>query len=605
MSDLTDTILSRKKIAYDYLSDKRQSWDEYEDIFANKLSDTISANTTKSRVNDPRLATLAIERSNRVMAQLPTGKIRGISKNDEGAEKLMNLVVDKYVLPNANAQFPFLTKMRMVDLYSNIYGNFFSFVDWDVRKNGYVGPDVWMLNIRDVFHQVGAVSLEDSDYVICRTWRPLSFFENLKSSQGYKNVGKIVNRLKELTGDKSRRTSEEKTRREDEEYPDAQEAKKKGFFEVLSMYERDRWVDFCVDAKDDGVFRDFKNPHDNDELPVVCKYSIPLIDDFMGMGDFERGKSMQYTLNSVWNLYLDAVKISIFPPVLLNKDGIASMSSIKFGPAAKWLVRGNNISNVAQTLNLSPQGISTFNNTQRAVIAALLNSFGTTDTSVTSETDPGFGKTPQALKMQGARENTRDSADRFYMEEYLKKVMNRMVNLLSKNQSGALQIRMFSDEIEELTKLYPDMKEMYSEKTGKFTIPKSKMGSMIYDYEIVSGSTYAVDQKEQQANLSGILEMYMSNPEMVEGKFQQEGKEFRLGELLTRIISNSGIQDWDKIIVDTNEGQGGEENVEQVIAQAEDQFMQGVQEMVEGNQQGAAQAAMGAPTAVSQTPPVV
>ena len=42
-------------------------------------------------------------------------------------------------------------------------------------------------------------------------------------------------------------------------------------------------MDFCVDA--DLEFRDIKNPHDNGELPVVCKYSIPLIDDFMGMGE--------------------------------------------------------------------------------------------------------------------------------------------------------------------------------------------------------------------------------------------------------------------------------------------------------------------------------
>jgi protein-disulfide isomerase-like protein with CxxC motif len=31
-----------------------------------------------------------------------------------------------------------------------------------------------------------------------------------------------------------------------------------------------------------------------------------------------------------------------------------------------------------------------------------------------------------------------------------------------------------------------------------------------------------------------------------------EGKEIKLGELLTRIISNSGIQEWDKIIVEKN-----------------------------------------------------
>lgn len=586
MSKLTDEIQQRKHASFMALANKREAWDEYEDIFTSKLSDSVS-DTTKSQVFDPRLSTLAIERSNRVMAQLPTGKIRGVSKNDEGGEKLMNLVMDKYVLPNANAQFDFLTKMRMVDLYSNIYGNFFTFVDWDVRKNGYTGPDVWLLNIRDVFHQVGAVSLEDSDYVVVRTWRPLSFFENLKKGDGYKNVPAIIKNLKDKTGDKTGRSSDEKSRREDSEYPDSQEANRKGFFEVLSMYEKDRWVDMVPDA--DMVFRDQANPHENDELPVVCKYSIPLIDDFMGMGDFERGKSLQYTLNSVWNLYLDAVKLSIFPPTLINKDSVASSSSIKFSAAAKWLMRGN-LDNAAKVLNLTPQGINTFNNTQGAVISALLNTFGTTDTSVTAETDPAFGKTPQALKMQNARESTRDNADRFYMEQYMKKVMNRMVNLIGKNQKESMQIRLFKDEIEELTQQYPEMEEMYNEKSGKFSIPKGRV-NMVYDYEIVSGSTYAVDQKEQQQNLVSMMEMYLTNPELIEQKFQAEQKEFKLGELMTRVISNSGIQDWDKIIVDMNEGGNEEQNDQQVVQQAEEQFMQGLQQI------------MGSPQQASQVPP--
>ena len=255
MSKLSDLILSRQDSSFNHLSPKRAKWDEYEDIFFNKLSDRVSG-TTKSQVFDPRLSTLAIERSNRVMAQIHTGKVRGISSNDIVGEKLLNLTLDKYVLPNANAQFNFLTKMRMVDLYSNIYGNFFTFNDWDVRQDGYIGPDTWLLNIRDVFHQVGAVSLNDSDYVIIRTWRPLSYFENLKPTQGYKNVGKIVAKLKELSGDKSRRSSNEKSKREENEYPEATEAKAKGFFEVFSMYERDRWADFVVDGGDDGVFRE-------------------------------------------------------------------------------------------------------------------------------------------------------------------------------------------------------------------------------------------------------------------------------------------------------------------------------------------------------------
>ena len=253
-----------------------------------------------------------------------------------------------------------------------------------------MGPDMWLLNIRDVFPQVGAVSIEDSDYMIVRTWKPLSYFESLNKQQGFKNLPQIITKLKEVSGSKQNRDSSSTSKREENQYPSTASAKKAGYFEVLTQFEKDRWVDFCVDA--DLEFRDQKNPHDNDEIPVVCKYSIPLLDDFMGMGDFERGKTMQMVINSNWNLYLDAVKMSIFPPALINKDYIASMSSIKWGAAEKWLVRGANTANAAQVLNLTPQGVATFSSTYQVANSALLNQFGTTDTAVTAQTEAGFGK---------------------------------------------------------------------------------------------------------------------------------------------------------------------------------------------------------------------
>jgi len=128
MSKLRDQILNRKNAAEDYLRTKRTLWDKVEKLAHNQLNDAVSGGA-KSRVFDPKLMTLALERSFRVMAQLPTGKVRGVSKDDIGASKLKNLIIDKYVIPNANAQFDFLTKLRMVDLYSNIYGNFFVLVD--------------------------------------------------------------------------------------------------------------------------------------------------------------------------------------------------------------------------------------------------------------------------------------------------------------------------------------------------------------------------------------------------------------------------------------------------------------------------------------------
>jgi hypothetical protein len=240
--------------------------------------------------------------------------------------------------------------------------------------------------------------------------------------------------------------------------------------------------------------------------------------------------------------------MSIFPPILVNKDNIASMSSVKWGAAEKWLVR-NQINNSVTPINLTPQGISTFNNTYQVANAALLNMFGTTDTTTTQQIDPGMGKTPRALAMQQMRENARDSADRFYMEQFLVKVMNKMVNLMSKKQSSAISLRLFEGDIEEMAKQYPDIKDSYDQKKGILTIDKKKTGSILYDYEITPGSTYAVDQQQQQQNLSMMLDLVMKNPGIIQA-MQQEGYEFKVGEAFKRIIANSGIQDWDKIVVE-------------------------------------------------------
>ena len=584
--ELTKTIISRYDAADKYLETKRERWTDYEKLFNNELQDSISA-LTKSEIFDPVLSTMQIERSNRVMAQLMTGKFKAMSKNDEASSKLMNMTIDKYVLPNANSQFDFLTKCRMIDLYSNIYGNFFAFVDWVAKEDGYVGPDMWLINIRDIFPQVGAVSLEDSDYVIVRTWKSLEWFRSIENTEGYQNVKTVIRLFSDRAGEKMDRDFKDRTSREYQEYQEAMEAKKSGYFKVLSMYERGRWVDYVPGA--DTIIRDMDNPNEDGELPVVCKYSLPLLDDFMGMGDSERGKSMQMALNGNWNLYAGSIKMSIFPPVMLNKQAIAAQNSIKWGPAEKWL--GNNSSNFAQVLNLTPQGVQTFNNTKQSIYASLQQQFGTSFTNATTEDSTLMGKTPQALKMQVAREGARDSADRFYMESFLTKVMKRFATLITKKQPKALQIRLFKDEIDELFNQYPEFEEMYNEKTGKIKIGKGQFSNTLFDYEIVSGSTYLADKKEQQDNLTATLSLLTANMQpnpqtgevtspMIE-RLKSEGREVSVSELVTRILSNSGVQGWDKILPDLTNGDKEGFKTQQMLAQQKQQFDQAIAQMMQ------------------------
>ena len=585
MNEIKELLLSRYEAADNHLELKRIKWDNYEKLFNNELQDSISA-LTKSEIFDPVLSTMQIERSNRVMAQLMTGKFKNMSKDDEASTKLMNMTVEKYVIPNANSQFDFLTKLRMVDLNSNIYGTFAVFIDWIAKEKGYVGPDMWLLNKRDVFKQVGAVSLEDSDFVIVRTWKSIEWFRSVEKLDGYKDVKKVIGLFSDRAGEKQDRQFKDKTSREYHEYTDAMAAKKSGFFKVLSMYERDRWVDYVPGA--DTIIRDMDNPNEDNQLPVIEKYSLPLLEDADGMGDSERGKSMQMALNANWNLYAGGIKMSMFPPVKLAKNGVAAMNSIKWGPAEKWL--GKNDTNFAEVLNLTPQGTNTFNNTKQSIYGSLQQQFGTSFTNVSQSDSSLAGKTPQALKMQVAREGARDSADRFYMESFLTKVMSRFANLITKKQPKALQIRLFKDEIDELFEEYPEFDKMYNKKTGKIKISKGQFKNALFDYEIVTGSTYIADKKEQQDNLTSTLMLLTQNlgpNEMGEvsspiiDRLKQEGRDTSISELVTRILSNSGTQSWNKILPDITKGDKAQFQTEQMLQQQAQQFDQVIQQMMQ------------------------
>lgn len=573
---LETLVKDRQQRSFESLTSKRVLWTELENIFLGNLSDKISIDS-KSRVFDHKLSTYILESEARVMAQIPVGKVKNISKNDALSAALMNLILEKYIIPNANAQFPLLVKLRMLHRMSKLYGNAFAFVDWDIKRNGYMGPDLFLLKIWDVFPQVGAVSLDDSDYITVRTYRTLDEIKQLGKRKNYKNIDKVVTELRDKSGTKDKQDRDNESVRETSEYPDKQPAKGKGYFEIFTMFERDRWVDYVADAN--TVIRETKNPNDDGELPVINKYGIPLVDDIMGTGDGERGRSMQYVINSTWNLALDSAKYSIFPPVVFNQDVIVK-SSIKRKPGANWLVRGN-VDQAARPIQLSPQGVQTFQNVFNSANASLLNMFGTTDTSVSSQTDVAFGKTPEALKQQSARENSRDNWDKFYMELALTQIMKKFVNMTAKKQTGSLQVRMFEDEVKDLIAKYPEMQEMYDDKKGIIKINKKHTGSTLYDWEIVSGSSFAVDKQAQQDNLLRFLDVLGKYPFFLQG-LQQEGTMLSFTEYAKRFLADN-TEDWDKILL-TQDNPSAQKDTqdEQMLDQHAQEFQQALEQMMQG-----------------------
>jgi len=581
-----DSLFSDFHASDKYVSTKREDWDEKENIFFCKNPDEITEDETKSNINDPRLATYALERSGRVCAQLPTGKPFALTKNDRGKNKLMTLVLNKWVYPNAKSQFPLITKFKMMDMYSYIYGSSFGLVDWVVdKKKGYIGPDLFLLNIRDVFPQAGAISLEDSDYIYVSTLKTKEWLKS-RDSDTWKNIDKV---LKKTKGTSRSEMSSERISTRYADFYNSYDAggKENPYVELITRYERDRWITFEPESRE--IIREIENPHKNGEVPVVSKHCFPLLDDFFGLGDVERGATLQKAMDSLINLYFDGVKMQLFPPLQINPDEVVA-SSIKMRPGTKMYMDRPNQS--VQAMAVSDKSLATFQSTYNFLLGALENTNGTSSTQVSQQYDSTAGKTPQALKMQQARENTRDLMDRYQMEVTVQNVIEKFVNLQANKMEAPLILSLFSAEVEQIAKEFPDIVEFFESGEGaKLTIDKELLKGK-YRFEVDSGSMIKRDDELELANLNTMLQVVLQNAQInpqtgrvmspLINIMEENGKKLNTAELFKQWVIKAGINDWDKIIIEDQEeettgGEQGEQGVpidqvEQEVAEFEQQL---------------------------------
>ena len=161
------------KYEYSYKKDYEEDWSIHEDyvktfdpleaMLLGQVYDTVSNSVDGAKITDSYTATLAIERAARVVGKLPEGVTEATAKADQGKAAFMDILRQKWIYPNANAQHNFETKLRLWQLYSSVYGYMPMFYDWNVSNTGYVGPDCWLWNPRNLVPQQGRTSLADAD----------------------------------------------------------------------------------------------------------------------------------------------------------------------------------------------------------------------------------------------------------------------------------------------------------------------------------------------------------------------------------------------------------------------------------------------------------
>lgn len=548
---------------YESIATVRDTWEEKEAMMMGHTIDSITKSETKSKVFDPRLSTISFERMMRVTAQMASGKIQALTKQNKGKSVFMNLIHQNYVIPNANTQYDILTKFRLLDFYSFVYGSMFALVDYMVTDT-YVGPDFHILPIRNVVPQAGKYNLNDSDYVFVKYRVSKEWL--LKQRVGtWKNIDKLI--------DVEGSSSDDDDTHNETRYSGQRKDK---LYDIYTKYERDRWVTVSKDGK--YTLRDIANKQMEGELPVVEKHAFPLLDRFFGLGEFEKGRTLQLATNSLINLYLDGVKMSIYPPYKVYLPDIVAQT-LDQRPGAMWVLKNNNPNAISQ-VSISPQGINSFQSTYQFLIASMMNQAGTTDTSVSREADISQGKTPQALKQMAMREGARDNFDRFLIEKTIEKIYDRFINLIATKQEKPIKLQLLAKELEQVSEIYPDAVEMFeTNEMGEVVIDPKEIKDVKYKYFIDAGSTMKKDETIENETLTNLIALILKIPGAIEqakqtGKVVFGDKVVEFAELLKRYIMTSGIQDSDKLITDVKNDAGALPGIEQ---DSEMQSMMGMQ----------------------------
>lgn len=541
-------LIDEYKEDFDALSTIHDEFSDKEKVLMGVKVDKITKGSTKSQIVDPTLQTAILKQNNETMAQLPTGKVETYL-GDEGKSLLMNLLLDNHILPNANTQFDVYTKFWLLSLYRKVYGSFGVLVDY-VQSDSYTGSDFTLIPVRSLVPQKGRYTVEACDHICVRSVVSKSWLLE-RDTKYWKNIDKLITDAPEAKADTDYQTyAEEKYSNESV----AGTPSKKTEFELITRYEKDRWITFSKDAK--VIVRDIDNPHDNGEIPIVVAHSYPLLDRFFGLGEFERGMTLHKAQSSLVNLYMDGVKMSIFPPLKLDPKNLV-METIKRDPGAMWFVKGGNMGAIDQ-VQISPQGLNTFNSTYGFLKGAMLALTNTTDTSISSDQDVGMGKTPQALKMQQMTQQMKTGFDRKMMDIAIEKIYNKMIDVMLARQEKPIKLKFMESEVARIKARYPDVAEVIGVDKGELVIKPTDIADSKYRFNIDAGSTVRKDEALENETLTSLLELIFKipgAPEQIQasGTITVGNQTINFAEIIKQWIITSGIHDWDKIVEDAKE----------------------------------------------------
>jgi len=386
----------------------------------------------QSLVFDPRVFTIIFEKTSRLFAKKPRGRLvpreGGDSLGAEISNQLLNFQWDDNERVDS---VPMLSKWAMMDQNARKYGASFALVKWHYetikdgknkkRKTWYDGPSMKVWNNRDVLVDDSYSSIKN--WVQLRDYVSLQDLENVndtaKGKPVYKNLDILKRKMTEEKSGGDTRASNWTSKNLSISGLEDQRGRDSTFqtVEIVTEYRKERWITFA--PKHGVVIRDIPNPYDHQQIPVVMLKYYPVDDDIYGLSEIEPIERLQKAINSLVNQYIDSVNMGLYPIVKVRSQGV-QMHTLEWGPGKKWIM-DDPTDVVAHEQGTA--GIAEFTSTYRFLVSALQEAAGETSAGM-SQIIPGQPeKTATEVQDLAIQRNARDNFNQIFLQEAMKKQM--------------------------------------------------------------------------------------------------------------------------------------------------------------------------------------
>ncbi len=537
--------------------DWTRQWTEPFDEFVRIARNETEPGTPQeyARVSDGTTASLIRKTPKRIIQQLPTGVVSSDDDNDWLPIVAEFILLNK-IIPYANSDYDLIQKFWSTVENGLVVGGQAVYTPFLKRGREFT-TDASLVYWGDIFFQPGKKSFYDCDYFFMRSWwQPETIDQILEADKKIaeeveKNGGEYTSTwdakaLQEVKKNITSKDAEARTRAEERLGIDS------SGIEVVMGFQKGVGAIFYTgcpanEGEDGTIVRRKKNKDPRGLPPVDYFYSDVDGSNPFGRSVVEIVGGMQNMIDADMRAYKFNRALGLAPPVLVYGNVDTTQAIYE---ANALVDMGDDPKNRIEPLSVDTSAIANYPNIyalNKTQLYALFNSGG--DTTVSAEIgNPGFGKTPTALKQQKELMSADDNYIRKNFESFFENWAETAINVYFAEREGVEELqldRKTADKLRELEK-EGKLEDGFVDSNNKVRIDYSSATPALHFR--VDASTSKLNGQSEQLEALQLLLQIAATPSLSQIIPQE-----KLAACWNKIVANSGVEDSEDLTVDLDQ----------------------------------------------------